>query len=1023
MSKIFLSHSSYNNAHALALACWLKENGWDDYFLDVDEPAKGLAPGERWQASLKHAAHRCEAVIFLISPAWRDSRWCQAEFLLAKQLGKAIFGVLVEATPLETLPKEMTAEWQLCDLVQGAKRCTYQVSHDPIVPQTEVSFADAGLTRLKIGLQRAGLDPASFPWPPHDDPKRVPYRGMKPLEAVDAAVFFGRDAAIVHGLDTLRAMQEQHIERMLVILGASGSGKSSFMRAGLWPRLMRDDLHFLPLPVIRPEHAVLNGPAGLIASLETAFNDLGQTKTRASIRTELQAPNGLMHLLNELQQLACTRISAAFSSTRESEKPVPTVVIAIDQAEELTSTEGRKESEPFLAMLAENLSLPESDQVTLERIKNRPLVIVTIRSDAYERLQTEPSLEDISPRLFDLPPISPKQYKTVIEGPATRATAAGHKLTVESKLTEQLLRDAEGADALPLLAFTLERLYVEYGSDGDLRLDEYNAMGGVRGSIEAVVEAAFAEPGRQPVVPAGKAERNALLHKAFVPWLAGVDPHTSERMRKIARWDELPPETHPLLERLIEVRLLLRDRCKLDYGMQESEAVEVVEVAHEALLRQWNMLSQWLDDDEIDLKALESVQRAASDWRKHGGTDTWLVHGGARLVAAERICARTDFNRLLGEAGSAYLTACRAKEDQLQRALKGTPEYDLKDLTQKWQKRTGLKRLFGLVGWWKLFRFRGLASPESLESTFLRWSRARASINALVLVLLIAFLTQVLIQSADWAKENDLTTEYALFKPLWVLGYTPKPELVEVPAGQFTMGCLEGRDDVAYRCGSDEKPVHEVTIPKPFLMGKHEVTFLEYDTFVWHMRQNGNKRKDGSEWLYPDDENWPDRLNRPVINVNWHDAQAYTRWLGQQTGQTCRLPTEAEWEYAARGGKATAYHWGSEFGNNNANCNNCGSDWDGDMTAPVGSFPANPYDLHDMSGNVWEWTCSGYSDELVKEIAQQCLQADSTKNRVLRGGSWYYDPNLMRASNRHNDHPVDRYYDIVFRVLCLSPIE
>lgn len=156
MSKIFLSHSSVNNAEALALAQWLKENGWDDYFLDI-EPQKGLSPGQRWQDALKQAADRCEAVIFLISPAWRDSKWCLAEFLLAKQLGKAIFGVLIETTPLDTLPTEMTAEWQLCDLVQGDKRCTFPVAHDPIVPPTSVSFSETGLSRFKIGLQRCRL--------------------------------------------------------------------------------------------------------------------------------------------------------------------------------------------------------------------------------------------------------------------------------------------------------------------------------------------------------------------------------------------------------------------------------------------------------------------------------------------------------------------------------------------------------------------------------------------------------------------------------------------------------------------------------------------------------------------------------------------------------------------------------------------------------------------------------------------------------------------------------------------------
>ncbi len=1011
MSKIFLSHSSANNAHALALARWLRDNGWDEYFLDV-EPNRGLAPGERWQAALKQAAHRCEAVVFLISPAWRDSRWCLAEFLLAKQLGKTIFGVLVEAIPLDSLPAEMTSEWQLCDLVTGTERCTFRVAYDPIVRETEVSLAESGLARLRIGLQRAGLDPSSFPWPPPDDPKRAPYRGLNPLEAADAAVFFGRDAAIVRGLDTLRTMHEQGIEHMLVILGASGSGKSSFLRAGLWPRLARDDLHFLPLPVIRPERAVLSGASGLVASLETAFGDQGTPKTRASIRSELQAPNGLIHLLSELQNLARSRLGGAAST--------PTIVLAIDQGEELAGVEGREEAETFLAMLAQTLQASGAAHEAPEREWKLPLVVVTIRSDAYERLQTEPSLEGNTPRLFDLPPVSPKQFKAVIEGPAARATAAGHKLVVDPALTEQLLRDAEGADALPLLAFTLERLYFEHGADGDLRLDEYEALGGVRGSIEAAVEVAFAEPGRQPVVPANKAERTALLHKAFVPWLAIVDPQTNERRRRVARWDELPADTHPLLERLIEARLLLRDRRKLENEAQQIEEVVAVEVTHEALLRQWNTLTEWLDADASKLKTLDGVQRAASEWIKNSRIEAWLVHAGERLTAAEQLRTRTDFDRLLGSHGAAYLEACRKRESQVQSALKGTPEYDLKQLAQRWNARKGPMRLFGLAGWWKLFHFRGLGSPGNLESVYLHWSFVRASFNALLLVLLI--------ESAWWVKQNDLPWEYAFYRYLWMLGNVPVPELVEIPPGEFTMGCVVGRDDVDGQCPADELPSRPVTISQPFSMGKYEVTFLEYDSFVWHMRQNGKKRSDGDEWEYPNDAGWG-RFDRPVINVSWHDAKAYAQWLGEETDRSCRLPSEAEWEYAARGGTGKRYGVpapdGSDAiaGQGLANCGGCSSnkrDWE--KTVPVGQFKANPWKLHDMSGNVWEWVEDTYQSYSEGPTGAEALGSEESNAR-LRGGSWDYGPDAARAASRLNFYPDNRYDSIGFRVLCSSPIE
>ena len=111
MARIFLSHASANNAQALALATWLEQQGWTDYFLDIDDD-RGIAPGERWLAALTGAVDRCEAVLFLVSPAWRNSKYCFAEFFEAKKLGKRIFGVIVELMALADLPEQMIAEWQ-----------------------------------------------------------------------------------------------------------------------------------------------------------------------------------------------------------------------------------------------------------------------------------------------------------------------------------------------------------------------------------------------------------------------------------------------------------------------------------------------------------------------------------------------------------------------------------------------------------------------------------------------------------------------------------------------------------------------------------------------------------------------------------------------------------------------------------------------------------------------------------------------------------------------------------------------
>ncbi|MDD5321857.1 MAG: TIR domain-containing protein [Methylococcales bacterium] len=651
MSKIFISHSASNNAPALAVSEWLKENGWDDLFLDIN-PTRGLTPGERWQEALKIAADRCEAVLFLISPSWRDSRWCLAEFLLAKQLGKTIFGILIEATPLDTLPKEITAEWQLCDLVAGRERQVFHVQSDPIVAATEVSFASSGLQKLRQGLQKAGLDPATFPWPPKHEPDRVPYRGLKALDIEDAAILFGREASIVRGLDALRGLRERGGEHMFVILGASGAGKSSFLRAGLWPRLARDDRHFLPLPVIRPERAVITGPTGLITSLETALPQRRRTYVRADIRKALETATGFSSLLHELQV-------SAISALDKDQMP-PTLVIPIDQAEELFSADGHEEATAFLTLLSHLLSPPVTQAAQHRSVRNQVIFLMAIRSESYGHLQSEPQLAYVKKVPFDLSPLTITEYKAVIEGPAARATLAGRKLTIDPELKDALLRDTVGADALPLLAFTLERLFVEYGGDGDLRLSEYEGLGGISGVINGAIESAFTNPRGEPAIPVAKAEQERLLRSAFIPWLARIDPDTEERKRRVARWEEIPLEACPLIERMISQRLLLRDLRKVEDEDKESV---VIEVAHEALLRQWNALQTWLDQDSDQLKQLEAVQRAAGEWSKNNCNDTWLVHSGARLISALTLLQRPDFVRRLGEEGNTYLKACHLGEE------------------------------------------------------------------------------------------------------------------------------------------------------------------------------------------------------------------------------------------------------------------------------------------------------------------------------------------------------------------------
>ena len=231
------------------------------------------------------------------------------------------------------------------------------------------------------------------------------------------------------------------------------------------------------------------------------------------------------------------------------------------------------------------------------------------------------------------------------------------------------------------------------------------------------------------------------------------------------------------------------------------------------------------------------------------------------------------------------------------------------------------------------------------------------------------------------------------------------PLMVVIPAGRFLMGSPEnesGRFD-------NEGPRHEVQIAQPFAMSVYTVTFEDYNLFCEHT----TRKKPDFNWGQED---------RPVIDVSWYDAQNYCAWLSEQTGFNYRLPSEAEWEYAARAETTSAYYWGDEVSSNNANCNGCGSQWDNKESAPVGSFSANQYGLYDMHGNVWEWCQDTWHDNY-KDAPSDGLswEKGNSAARMLRGGCWDDRPDLARSSARSCYHPDFSDVNIGFRVLLCSP--
>ena len=213
--------------------------------------------------------------------------------------------------------------------------------------------------------------------------------------------------------------------------------------------------------------------------------------------------------------------------------------------------------------------------------------------------------------------------------------------------------------------------------------------------------------------------------------------------------------------------------------------------------------------------------------------------------------------------------------------------------------------------------------------------------------------------------------------------------MVVIPAGRFTMGSPSTETGRA----GDEGPAHVVAIAKSFAAGKYEVTFAEWDACVVGGGCNGYR---------PADQGWG-RGSRPVINVSWEDAKAYVGWLSQRTGQQYRLLTESEWEYAARAGTSTRYWWGDLVGRGNANCDGCGTQWDGKQTAPAGSFKPNAFGLHDMLGNVLEWVEDCWHDRYTgapTDGTAWTVNCTDT-SRGLRGGSWFYYSVNARSADRN----------------------
>ena len=650
MSRIFVSHSRLDQRQAVALKQWLVEKDPtldDEIFLDVD-PVTGILPGVRWREELKRASNRCEAVICLLSANWEASMECRTEFRTAENLNKVIFGARLEPD----VGEDFTSEWQYCDLFGGDNTVSVDIGDEqPVI------FNGDGLRRLLTGIERAGIGVTSFLWPPPTQPDRAPYRGWEPFEDIDAGVFFGRDAELVLAMDALRGMREAD-KSLFVVLGASGAGKSSFLRAGLVPRLQKDDRSYFVLNIVRPELKALTGSSGLAQAICAARQQFGLVDPPLGDIKEACTSGDAAKLRTWLIECRDAATERLLDNTATGEPLI--IVIPLDQAEELFTGDG-PEAAGLLA-LVRDLALGNDSADGL------PLIVAaTIRTDRYALMQSTPELARLQTEQFDLRAMDATQFKNVITGPAQRSTESGRALHLDEQLVRHLLTDASGgADTLPLLSLTMAWLYRDYGSTGRLTLRPYAERGGIGSVLQTEIDALLSTDTEE------RDRQLQLLRSAFIPWLARINPLSNEPMRRVAQWTDLPEAARPLIAEFVAKRLLVRD---------ERDGQTVVEVALESLLRQWPDLEAWLREDREALKAADEIEREANAWTTRNRDPSRLI-SGAWLAEAETLAAAPGFRDLLAPTLD-FLVASRQRETTEQEKEKRRQQAELEAAREK----------------------------------------------------------------------------------------------------------------------------------------------------------------------------------------------------------------------------------------------------------------------------------------------------------------------------------------------------
>ncbi|MFN2218193.1 MAG: SUMF1/EgtB/PvdO family nonheme iron enzyme [Anaerolineae bacterium] len=721
---------------------------------------------------------------------------------------------------------------------------------------------------------------------------RAPYPGLEAFKPEQAPIFFGRGSEVDQLLEVLR----DATSRFVAVVGASGSGKSSLVAAGLVPRLRAGALpgsdEWIDV-IFKPGERGGDPFLALAYALKAAFDFSGQRETE--LAGDLQAD----------PQCLATYVGDLFKDRSQASE----LLLVVDQFEELFTLVGNAARGPFIELIETAVGTP------------RVRVMATMRADFTPNAAEMPALV----RLFQgrgIFLLSAPGVLALAEMIRRPAQAAG--LNIQDDLCERILTDTgTGSGALALMAFALHEIYARGHPSGRLTLQDYESLGGVSGAIQAQAEKALKRLGKRD---------DRALHALFSDLVEVNDQGVATRRRVSLEHLRQDDAKARLADALVDARILVTDSARAEHP--------TLEVAHEAVFSGWRRLSGWIESHAGELRACRSLVRAAQDWRQAGAPPFRHLPDRATLKQYRKIrpaCALGEQAEIVG----GFLNAARRRQ-----------------------------RL---------------------------WS------GFLALVALVIGLLGV----DTWLRNREMNWTVLSIWTLAKVGLYEGPDMVKIPGTVAPF--LMGSSDCKPNSETDECPQHPVTVPA-FWMGKYEVTFDEYLAFVM----------DRDDVRVPPHEDWG-RGDRPVINVSWDEAKAYAKWLQKVTHQPFRLPTEAEWEYAARAGSEKNYWWGDDIRQNGkvwANCTDCGSEWGGKRTMPVGSFPANPFGLYDMNGNVWEWVEDDWhsSYDYAPDDGRAWNDDPRGTFRVIRGGSWYDDAHNCRSARRNYVWPFLRSNDLGFRL-------